>query len=145
LSKNKVLISACLIGDNCRYDGKNQKLPDLDEYTRDYDLIPVCPELDGGLAVPRPRAWIKSGTGGDVLDGKTIVIDENGRDVTSNFIAGAEHALKTAIANDVKTAILKSKSPSCGKGKVYNYSELVNGNGVTAELLIRNGIEVITI
>ncbi|MCP4583305.1 MAG: DUF523 domain-containing protein [candidate division Zixibacteria bacterium] len=145
MNKKVILISACLIGDNCRYDGKNKAMPDLDRYTRNHELIPVCPEVEGGLRVPRPRAWIKSGTGGDVLDGKTIVIDENGLDITSNFMVGAKYALEIALANNVKVAILKSRSPSCGKGNVYNASDLVNGNGVTAELLIRNGIEVITV
>jgi len=145
MNKKSILISACLIGEKCRYDGACKTMTYMDRYTRGHELIPVCPEIDGGLNVPRPRAWIKSGTGGDVLDGKTIVVDENGRDVTSYFMAGAKHALEIALANNVKTAILKSRSPSCGKGKVYNAAELVNGNGVTAELLIGNGIEVISL
>jgi uncharacterized protein YbbK (DUF523 family) len=142
-NKQKAIISACLIGRKCRYDGTSLLAPDLIDFKHDYELIPVCPEVDGGLGVPRPKAWIKSGTGADVLDSKTIIINEHGLDVTAQFISGAEHTLTQAKKNNVHKAILKAKSPSCGKGQVYNYDKLVDGNGVTAELLMRNGIEVI--
>ena len=144
-NKPKALISACLIGQRCRYDGEILQLPDISDLTRQYDLILVCPEVDGGLGIPRPKAWIKNGTGADVLDGKTIVINEIGQDVTSKFISGAEVALKQAFQHNARKAILKSKSPSCGKGQVYNGDKLVEGNGVTTELLMRNGINVIII
>jgi uncharacterized protein YbbK (DUF523 family) len=143
--KQKALISACLIGRRCRYDGQLLKLSEVSQLIEVYELIPVCPEVDGGLKVPRPKAWIKNGTGADVLDSNTIVINENGQDVTSQFISGAEIALKQAILLKVKIAIFKSKSPSCGKGQVYNGDKLVEGNGVTTELLIRNGINVKTV
>ena len=145
MKKEKILISACLVGHNCRYDGKNKPLKNLAEYASNSELVPVCPEVEGGLSVPRPKAWIKSGTGADVLKGKAIVVDEHGHDLTANFIAGAKHTLELARANNVETAILKSKSPSCGRGKIYNSEEMVNGAGVTAELLLRHGIEVITV
>jgi len=144
-NKPKAIISACLIGRRCRYDGNLLKSPDLDDLIRGYELIPVCPEVDGGLGIPRPKSWIKSGSGADVLDDNTIVINENGQDVTSQFISGAEITLKQAFQHNVRKAILKSKSPSCGIGQVYNGDKLVEGNGVTAELLIRNGFNVIAI
>jgi len=139
------IISACLFGQKCRFDGKSKQLPDLDNYKKDCKLLPVCPEVLGGLGVPRLKAWIKSGTGKDVLEGNAKVINENGEDVTDNFIKGAYKTLDLALANGVRKAILKSRSPSCGVGQVHNVDKLVNGNGVTAELLIENGIEVIVV
>ena len=144
-NKPKALISACLIGWRCRYDGEILQIPDVSDLTRQYDLVPVCPEVDSGLGIPRSKSWIKHGSGADVLDGNTIVINEKGQDVTSQFISGAKIVLEQAVRCNVKKAIFKSKSPSCGKGLVYNGDELVEGNGVTTELLIRNGINVITI
>jgi len=139
------IISACLYGQKCRYDGKSKKLTGLDNYKKDCKLLPVCPEVLGELGVPRPRAWINSGTGKDVLDSNAKVINENGEDVTDSFVKGAFKTLDMAMTNNVKKAILKSKSPSCGVGQVRNADKLVKGNGVTAELLIRNGIEVIVV
>lgn len=144
-TKTNVIISACLIGLRCRYDGKTKILPNLAEYESIYNLTPVCPEIEGGLLVPRPKSWIENGIGKDVLDGKAIVINENGQDVSLNFINGAKKALELALRKNIKKAILKSKSPSCGCGQVYNNDQLVNGNGVTAELLINHGIEIITV
>jgi uncharacterized protein YbbK (DUF523 family) len=145
--KEKALISACLIGEKCRYDGRSSISPDLDRLKEQYDLIPVCPEVDGGLSVPRPKSWIDNGNGFTVWQGKAIVINEIGTDVTGQFKAGAEIALDKARSLNIKKAILKARSPSCGLGKVYNDSgnTLVYGNGVAAELLIRNGIKVISI
>ncbi len=141
----KKIISACLYGQICRFDGKNKKLPNLSDYKKGCCLIPVCPEILGGLPVPRPRARINSGTGKDVLDGKARIVDENGKDVTDYYIDGAKKTLQIAIDNNVKKALFKSKSPSCGFGRVHNAEGLVEGNGVTAELLIRNGIKVVII
>ena len=145
--KEKVLISACLIGERCRYDGQSSTLPDLDRLKEQYDLIPVCPEVDGGLSVPRPKSWIDNGNGLAVWEGKAIVINEAGINVTGQFKAGAKVALDKAKSLNIKKAILKARSPSCGMGKVYNDSgtTLVDGNGVAAELLIQNGIEVISL
>jgi uncharacterized protein YbbK (DUF523 family) len=143
--KEKALISACLIGEKCRYDGRSSIFPDLYRLKEQYDLIPVCPEVDGGLSVPRPKSWINNGDGCAVLEGRTIVINEAGINVTGQFKAGANIALDKAKSLNIKKAILKARSPSCGFGQVYNDSgnTLVDGNGVAAELLIQNGIEVI--
>lgn len=145
IKSESIIISACLVGEICRYDGRIKKAPNLDKYIKNYRLIPVCPEVEGGLYVPRPKSWIDSGTGRDVLEGKSRVVNENGRDVTVNFIKGAKITLDLAQTNHVKLAVLKSKSPSCGLGQVYNADRLVKGNGVTAELLLKHGIEVIAV
>lgn len=132
------------MGRKCRYDGQDRELSNLDEYKNSYDLLPVCPEVDGGLGIPRPKAWIENGSGDDVWRGRSRVINEQGANVTAQFKAGAEHALEIAIANKIRKAILKAKSPSCGAGLVYNdgRGKLVEGNGVTAELLMQSGFEI---
>lgn len=141
----KIIVSACLIGEKCRFDGKVKKVLKLANHIKGYQVLAICPEVKGGLSVPRPKAFIDSGTGKDVLEGRAEVINEKGQVVTKNFIIGAQKTLDLALANNVKKAILKSKSPSCGFGMVYNSDKLVKGNGVTAELLIRHGIEVVVI
>lgn len=131
-----ILVSACLVGMKCRYDGKDQLSEKLLDLVLKGEAIPVCPETMGGLSIPRDPAEI---TG-------NIVMSNKGVDVTSEFTIGAKKTLDLAIANKVRKAILKSKSPSCGVGMIYDGSftrTLIKGNGVTAELLINNGIEVI--
>ena len=132
----KTLISACLLGKECRYNGKHSKLENL-SYS-DIEWIPVCPEELGELGTPRPPAEIQE-------DGK--IITELGVDVTEKFINGANMALKLGIENGCKTALLKSKSPSCGKGEIYDGSfskKLINGNGVFAQYCQDNNIKVIS-
>jgi uncharacterized protein YbbK (DUF523 family) len=132
----KILISACLLGKECRYDGRHSKLENLSNSVIEW--IPVCPEELGELGTPRPPAEIQE-------DGR--IVTENGDDVTKKFINGANKAIKLGIENDCKTAILKSKSPSCGKGKVYDGSfskKLTDGNGIFAQCCQNNNIEVIS-
>ena len=132
-----ILISACLTGCNCRYDGQNKNTLNLDEIKKEHLLFPVCPEVDGGLPIPRPPAEIKGGK----------VINTLGVDVTEEYTKGALYALKTAKENNCTIAILKARSPSCGKGEIYdgNFSKtLINGNGILAEMLINEGITVYT-
>lgn len=136
--KEKILISACLLGFDCKYDGGNNRLPDekLARLKTEYELIPVCPEAYGGLTTPR--------TPSERLDGG--VVSNTGRNVTAEFQRGAEAALRLAQLFDIKTAILKENSPSCGCGTVYDGTfsgTLVPGDGVTAELLKAYGITVI--
>ena len=136
--KKKVIISACLIGVNCKYSGGNNKLPDekLDLLLEKYELIPVCPESDGGLPTPR--------TPSERMGDK--VMSRDGRDVTAEFKKGAEHALRLAKEHGAELAILKEDSPSCGSGIIYDGTftgTLVPGFGVTAELLKDNGITII--
>ncbi|NLK87654.1 MAG: DUF523 domain-containing protein [Clostridiaceae bacterium] len=141
------LVSACLLGVNCRYDGGCFNNESLLELTGRGQAIPVCPEQLGGCKTPRLPCEICGGSGGDVLDGKCRVMSVKGEDKTDNYISGAMETLKIAKACGVKKAILKARSPSCGCGKIYDGTfsgKTVCGNGVTAELLIRNGIEVMS-
>ena len=130
-----IIVSACLLGVSCRYDGNskpNEKIINLKEK---YNLIPICPEIMGGLPTPRMPAEIKDGR----------VKTENGIDVTEEYKKGADEALKLASLFGCKKAILKENSPSCGCGKIYNGEftrTLKDGNGITAELFIKNGIDV---
>ena len=136
--KETALISACLIGVNCKYSGGNNALPveKLKELDEKYELIPVCPESFGGLPTPR----VPSERVGDK------VLAQDGRDVTAEFEKGAHEALHLAKKHGAHIAILKENSPSCGSGTVYDGTfsgTLTAGDGVTAELLKNNGITVI--
>lgn len=137
-NKEKILVSSCLLGLNCKYNGGNNYSKEIDEYLKDYEVIPICPEIMGGLPTPR----IASERLGDK------VITKDGKDVTEQYKKGAEECLYLAQKYDVKKALLKLRSPSCGIGKIYDGTfthTLVDGNGVAAELLKKNGIEIITI
>lgn len=143
----KILVSSCLIGKKCSYDGGHRKSEPVMELCRDHGCVDVCPELLGGFAVPREKHELVSGTGADVLEGRATITSESGIDRTREFLSGAAAVLAAAKHAGVRLAILKSKSPSCGKGKVYDGTftgNLVPGNGVTCELLLRNGIAVFT-
>lgn len=131
-----ILVSACLLGVNCRFDGKSKFTEQLKALQEKHNLIPICPEVYGGLKTPRDPA--------EKVMGK--VITKNGEDVTEQFQKGAEEVLKLAKFYDCKLAILKERSPSCGYGKIYDGTftgTIVDGNGVAAELLVQNGITVI--
>ena len=144
----KTLVSACLLGVNCRFDGGNSQNEDAVNRTQTEELIPVCPEEAGGLPTPRPPVEIVGGDGYDVLDGKARVLTADGEDKTEEFVRGAYHALELAQLEGAKCVILKSKSPSCGCGKIYDGTfsgTLISGDGVTAALLQRNGIEIISV
>ncbi len=136
-NKMKVLISACLLGQACRYDGRSKPCQKALELTENFDLIPFCPECMGGLSTPRPPAEIR----GDA------VINAEGQVVTAQYRKGAEEALRLCRLLGITKAILKAKSPSCGKGAVYDGSftrTLISGDGITAALLSAHGIDVLT-
>lgn len=142
-----VIVSACLAGLPCRYDGSSCPHPAVLAVVRAGRALPVCPEQVGGLPTPRPPAEIAGGDGGDVLDGRARVVDANGEDVTEPFLRGAQATLALARAVGARRAILKARSPSCGVGAIRdgNFSGRVRpGDGVTAALLRRHGIEVHT-
>jgi len=136
------LVSACLAGENCRYNGKNCRNEAVVELVRQGKAIPVCPEQLGGLPIPRsPSEIVRS------EDGSIKVMSRDGQDRTSEFYAGAEKTLAIARAHGIKKAILKSRSPSCGCGQVYDGTfsgKLTEGYGITARLLKDNQIEVCT-
>lgn len=132
----KILISACLLGKPCRYDGKAKPYERIEALKKKYELIPVCPEIYGGLSTPRPPAEIKDGR----------VVNKVGADVTKEYTRGALETLNLAKEHNITLAILKERSPSCGKGKVYDGSfsgALTDGNGIATDLLIKNGITVL--
>ncbi len=142
-----ILVSACLLGYMVRYNGL--VIPALKKLTDAFEpiavMIPFCPEVTGGLPVPRNPAEISGKDGFDVLDGKATVKNKSGEDVTLFYLNGAAKALETAIKNNIKAAILKEKSPSCGNSFIYDGSFagiLKHGKGVTSALFERNGIHV---
>ncbi|MDD4989691.1 MAG: DUF523 domain-containing protein [Candidatus Pacebacteria bacterium] len=131
------LCSACLLGIQCRYDGRSKPNDKVIELSEKEILIPICPEQLGGLPTPREPSEQKGGS----------VITKSGKDVSENFIKGAEQVLVLANLFGIKEAILKQKSPSCGCGKIYDgtFSDtLIGGDGITAALLKKNGIRVLT-
>ncbi len=135
--KEMILVSACLVGVNCKYSGKNNYNDKILKLVQEGEAVLVCPEQLGGLTTPRPPAEIRSGR----------VYANDGMDVTAQFNAGAQETLKIAKLYDCKKAILKSKSPSCGCHKIYDgsFSDiLIDGDGITTKLLKGNGIEVIS-
>lgn len=142
------LISACLLGIKCAWDGQDiYKSDKAIEFLNSEMLMPVCPEQLGGLKTPRAPQEIQGGTGEDVLDGKCKVLNIDGEDVTQKFINGAEETLKIVKLFHIEEFIGKSRSPSCGCGQIYDGTfspKLIDGDGVTTALLKRNGIRVIS-
>lgn len=140
MNKEAVLISACLLGVHCRYDGKCQNIKEFDQklplLMEKYQLIPVCSEVYGGLTTPRDPAEIVNGR----------VMTKSGQDVTEAFDRGAKEVLGLAELYHCNYVILKKRSPSCGHTEIYDgtfSSKLTQGNGRTAQLLIDHGIRVI--
>lgn len=137
-----ILISACLIGINCKYNGGNNYRDKALELVKSGKAIPICPEQLGGLATPRKASEIK------IIGNQRYVIDNENNDVTYAFKKGALEVLKLVRELNIEKVILQSRSPSCGVGKIYSGNfdgNLVNGNGVLAQLLIDNNIEVLDI
>ncbi len=132
----KIIVSACLLGTPCRYDGRSKPNSKVLALNEKYELIPICPEVMGGLPTPRIPC--------EIVNDK--VLRQDGADVSQSYIKGAEEALKIATQNGCKIALLKARSPSCGKGKIYDGTfsrTLKNGNGICADLFIKNNITVI--
>jgi len=134
-----ILISACFANVKCRYDGKAKRVDWIEALYKEGMAIPICPEVLGGLPTPRTSCEICES------EGHRLVIDRNGIDRTSEFMIGAERAILVAKACDVKVAILKANSPSCGYREIYDGTfsgNKVTGNGFTSELLIKQGIRI---
>ena len=147
IMKKKLLISACLIGKKVRFDAKvkfyDSKI--INKFKKDYELIPFCPEVEGGLPTPRDPSEIQNGDGFDVISGCSKIINSKGKDVTQNFILGAKKALNVAKKEGIELAILKSKSPSCSNAYIYDgtfANKLRIGKGVTCALFEKEGIKV---
>ncbi len=135
--KENIIVSACLLGESCRYDGKSKPCQAVINLKEKYNLIPVCPEVMGGLKTPRHPS--------EIIGDKVIGKDDS--DNTKEYKKGAEIALNIALQNGAKKAVLKAKSPSCGKGQIYDGTfsgVLKDGNGITAKLFMENRIEVLT-
>ena len=143
-----IIVSACLLGVKCVYDGSSNENSIIVELSNRSLFIPICPEQLGGLPTPRIPQCIESGSGEDVLKGKTKVINRNSEDVSVNFIKGAQEALLIAKINKVKLAILKENSPSCGVNFINNKNDdketKTGGSGVTTALLKQNGLKVLS-
>ncbi len=131
----KILVSSCLMGNNCKYNGGNNFSKEISEYVAGHEVIGVCPEVLGGLSIPRIPCEIVNGE----------VINREGISCDMEYRKGAEIALQIAKENDVDLAILQSRSPSCGCGKIYDGTfsrKLIDGNGIFADLMIKNGFSV---
>ena len=137
MSKVNIAISACLLGQNCRYDGASKTYNNIDKLKEKYNLIPICPEVLGGLSTPRCPS--------EIIGDK--VINKEGFDNTNYFLAGAQKALDICIKNNCKVAILKESSPSCGVNLIYDGSfsgKKIKGMGITSRQLIAFGIKIYT-
>lgn len=143
----KLLISACLLGKPVRYDGKSKvfRHPGLAALVEQERVIAYCPEVAGGLPIPRPAAEIQAGDGAAVIAGQARVENQDGTDVTGYFLAGANQALALCRQHDIRVAVLTESSPSCGSSSIYDGSfgrKSIPGIGVSAALLREHGIHV---
>ena len=132
----KIMVSACLLGDNVKYNGGNNKNDELIKFLSNYEVIKVCPEVMGGLTIPRSPSEIR----------KKKVINKENVDVTYEYQKGAKKTLEIAKKNNIKVAILKKNSPSCGSNTIYDGTfshTLIKGDGITSKLLKENGITVL--
>ncbi len=138
-----ILVSACLAGINCKYNGKNNYNEKIFNLIKEGKAIPICPEQLGGLQTPRFPAEIKNSN-----NNVRIVVNNKGTDVTKEYVRGAEEVLKLAKELNIEKAIFQQRSPSCGKGKIYNgefNGKIIEGNGITTEMLLNNNIPVISL
>lgn len=142
----KVLVSRCLLGQRVRYDGgAHGPFSLLERWQQEGRIVPLCPEVAGGLPTPRAPAEIAGGQGAQVLDGQLPVLTVEGADVTAAFVAGAAQALALVAQHGIGIALLKARSPSCGNRENYDGSfsgNKVAGEGVTAAALRRAGVQV---
>ena len=143
----RVIVSSCLLGAEVRYHGGSARIdsPILRRWQEQGRVVGLCPEVAAGLGTPRSAAEAVRGDGAKVLNGVAAVMTSDGRDVTEAFVEGAEHAVAVAQELRIRIAVLKTRSPSCGTGEIYDGSfsgRLVTGTGVTAAALRRSGVRV---
>ena len=142
--KQSIIISACLLGRECRYDGGHSQISELDDL--DLDFIPVCPEEAGELGIPRSPVELTE-IAKDVVEGRGKIINKNGDNVTQQFLDGSKKELSKLKLSNAKIAVLKSCSPSCGYGQVYDGSftgNLRKGNGIFSQMCEDEGVKVIS-
>ena len=138
MNKPKLLVSSCLLGVNIKYDGGNNLIENLDKLNEVFEIFPICPEVDGGMVVPRIPCEI-------ISINPLVIKNEYGIDTLDFFKAGAINSLDICKKNDIEIALLKSKSPSCGNDKIYDGTFsgiLIDGKGITANTLNHNGIKI---
>ena len=146
-AEGRVVVSACLAGVACTHEAEAKTRDWAVQLVAEGRAVLVCPEVAGGLPIPRPAAEIVGGDGADVLGARAQVISETGEDVTQNYLAGARKAAEAARAAGAQLAILKARSPSCGCGAIHSGTfdgELRAGDGVTAAILKQEGLEVVS-
>lgn len=134
----KIMVSACLLGENCKYNGGNNYSRKVAEFIKGHQVISVCPEVLGGLPIPRIPSEIVGGT----------VMTKDGRNVDGEFRRGAETAFEKAVSEEAELVILQSRSPSCGAKKIYDGTfsgKTVEGQGIFASLLTKNGFRVVDV
>lgn len=134
----KIMVSACLLGQNCKYNGGNNYSEKVAEYIKGHEVIPVCPEVAGGLPTPRIPCEIVNG----------VVMNRDGENKDKEFRTGARRCLEKALEEKVDMAILQSRSPSCGVKQIYDGTfsgTKIEGSGVFAELLVKSGVKVVDV
>lgn len=134
----KIMVSACLLGQNCKYNGGNNYSEKVAEYIKGHEVIPVCPEVAGGLPTPRTPCEIVN----------DVVMNRDGENKDKEFRTGAKCCLEKALDEKVDMAILQSRSPSCGVRQIYDGTfsgRKIEGRGVFAELLAKNGVKVVDV
>jgi len=146
-ARAKVLVSACLLGENVRYHGGSARIESaiLNRWQQEGRVVGLCPEVSAGLGSPREPAETTGGDGAAVLAGVAVVLTRQGRDVTNEFLAGADRTVAVAREQGISVAVLKTRSPSCAIGEIYDGSfsgRLTAGTGVTAAALRRAGVQV---
>ncbi|WP_379970553.1 DUF523 domain-containing protein [Ectobacillus sp. sgz5001026] len=142
-----IVVSSCLAGIACRYNGSHHLVSKIENLVREKKAVLVCPEMLSGFSTPREPAEIVGGSGSDVLDGVATVLTKSGEDVTNRYIIGAQKALEVAKREQAACVVLKENSPSCGSSMIHDgsFTDIRKaGEGVTAALLRRNGITVLS-
>ncbi len=142
MKKASIIVSACLVGERCRYNGEDRAHPGVARFLRGKKYLAVCPERLAGWGVPRPAVEFHGGGAKQLAEGKATITDSRGRDRTASLIKGVTKALRRAISLQASEAILKEKSPSCGVGKVYRDGKLTRGEGIFTHWLRRSGVKV---
>ena len=142
MKKAPIIVSACLLGRRCRYNGEGRAHPGVIDFLRGKNYVALCPERLAGWGVPRPAVEFHGGGAGEVAEGKARIRDSRGRDRTAGLIKGVAKALSRAISLQVRQAILKEKSPSCGVKRVYRDGRLRRGEGLFTRRLRQRGVRV---
>jgi len=142
MKKTQYIVSACLLGERCRYDGKDKEHPEVVRFLQNKKYVSVCPELLAGWGSPRPAVQFSGGGASEVVEGKAIIRDNLGRDRTESLTKGINEALRLVRSSDPGEAILKEKSPSCGVMQVYRDGKLTRGEGLFTHRLREKGVRV---